>query len=54
MYIIVIQNKSKRTALMQACKNGHLAVVEYLVEKGAAIDMQDKVRNCKYVYVSGY
>ena len=39
-------------ALMHACKNGHLAIVQYLVLKCAATDVQDKVRNwCGYVVV---
>lgn len=29
------------TALHWACKRGHLAIVEYLIEKGADIDFQD-------------
>ena len=33
------------TALMQASYKGHLPVVEYLVEQGADISTQDKVRN---------
>ena len=30
------------TALLWAAKNGHLAVVEYLVEKGADIEIWDQ------------
>ena len=41
--IIVIQDG--RTALMFASDNGHLPVVEYLVQQGADINVQDKVRN---------
>ena len=33
------------TALMQASRYGHLPVVEYLVQQGADLHMQDKVRN---------
>ena len=33
------------TALMHASKEGHLPVVEYLVQQGAAIDIQNKVKN---------
>ena len=34
-----------QTALMYASQNGHLPVVQYLVQQGAVIDMKDKVRN---------
>ena len=34
-----------KTAIMLASDNGHLSVVEYLVQQGAAINIQDKVRN---------
>ena len=34
-----------RTALMYASIYGHLPVVEHLVQQGAAIDVQNKVRN---------
>ena len=33
------------TALMYASDRGHLPVVEYLVQQGADIHMQNKVRN---------
>ena len=33
------------TAVMRASMYGHLPVVEYLVQQGAAIDMQNNVRN---------
>ena len=33
------------TALMWASMYGHLSVVQYLVEQGADINTQDKVRN---------
>ena len=33
------------TALMHASQYGHLPVVEYLVQKGADINIQNKVRN---------
>ena len=32
------------TALFLACQNGHKAVVELLIQKGANINYQDKVR----------
>ena len=41
--IIVIQDG--RTALMYASHYGHLPVVEYLLQQGAAVDVQNKVRN---------
>ena len=34
-----------RTGLMLASIYGRLSVVEYLVQQGAAIDIQNKVRN---------
>ena len=43
LYIVVIQNR--RTALVKASSNGHLPVVEYLVNEGADINIQDYVRN---------
>ena len=43
MHIIVIQKGY--TALMYASEYGNLPVVQYLVNKGAVIDKQDKVRN---------
>ena len=33
------------TALMRASRSGYLSVVQYLVQQGAAINTQDKVRN---------
>ena len=41
--IIVIQDG--RTALMYASHYGYLPVVEYLLQQGAAVDVQNKVRN---------
>ena len=41
--IIVVQYGY--TAVMYASSNGHLPVVQYLVQQGADIHMQDKVRN---------
>ena len=32
------------TAMIDACKNGHKAVVELLVHKGANVNYQSKVR----------
>ena len=32
------------TAMIDACKNGHKAVVELLIHKGANVNYQDKVR----------
>ena len=43
LYIIVIQDG--RTALMLASMYDHLRVVQYLIQQGADIHMQDKVRN---------
>ena len=43
LYIIVIQDGD--TALIRASYNGRLPVVEYLVQQGADINTQDKVRN---------
>lgn len=43
IYFIYIQNKT--TALIYASEYGHLPVVKYLVNKGAAINAQDNVRN---------
>ena len=37
------------TALMHASEYGHLLVVQYLVQEGAVIDTQDKVRNNNYI-----
>ena len=34
-----------KTALMYASQYGHLPVVQYLVQQGAVIDTQNKVRN---------
>ena len=39
--------------LIQAATRGCLAVVEYLVEKGAALEAVDNVRNYQYNHVSG-
>ena len=33
------------TAVMHASQFGHLTIVQYLVEQGAAINAQDEVRN---------
>ena len=41
--IIVIQAGS--TALLYACRYGYHTVVEYLLQQGADIDIQDNVRN---------
>ena len=38
----VVQDGS--TALMFAAYNGHLPIVQYLAEQGAALDMVNKVR----------
>ena len=43
LYIIVIQ--AGRNALMHASNAGYLPVVQYLIQQGADIHMQDKVRN---------
>ena len=40
--IIVVQYGY--TAVMYASSNGHLPVVQYLVQQGADIHMQDKVK----------
>jgi ankyrin repeat protein len=32
------------TAVMVAARNGHLSVVEYLVDRGADIEAKDRVR----------
>ena len=45
--IIVIQDLW--TALIVASMYGHLPVVEYLVQQGAAINIQSKVRNNNYI-----
>ena len=37
--------QDETTALMSASDNGHLPVVQYLVQQGAAIDTQNRVRN---------
>ena len=37
--------QQRNTALMSASDNGHLPVVQYLVQQGAAIDTQNEVRN---------
>ena len=39
------------TALMLASMNGRLPVVEYLVQQGAAINTQNKVRNHNNYYL---
>ena len=36
---------------MYASRYGYLSVVEYLVQQGADIDMQDKVRNSNNYYL---
>ena len=41
MLYLVLQNGM--TALMGACKEGHLSVVEELVNRGADIDAKDDV-----------
>ena len=40
-----------RTGLMLASIGGHLPVVQYLVQQGADIDAQDKVRNNNDYYL---
>ena len=37
------------TALIRSAIKGHLPVVEYLVQQGAAIDIQSEVRNSDYI-----
>lgn len=32
-------------AIADACRNGHYGIVEYLLDKGAAMDVSDSVRN---------
>ena len=39
----VNENQSGWTALMRASDNGHKDVVKLLTDKGAKLDMQDKV-----------
>ena len=36
------------TALLYACRYGYHTIVEYLVQQGAQVNMQDKVRNKNY------
>ena len=48
-----IQNGN--TALMEACENGHTAVVKALVDNGAGIEKQSKVcalRNARHLCIS--
>ena len=48
MNIIVIQEGD--TALIKASKYGKLLIVKFLLEQGAAINVQDEVRNHHIVY----
>ena len=43
-----------RTALMIAIKSGEEEVVQLLIERGAALDVQDKVCNSLIVYFLFY
>ena len=38
-----MQNKLGFTALMNACQNGHTAVADVLIEKGAMVEYHSKV-----------
>jgi len=40
---IDVQNKTGQTALLLAARNGNLAVTEYLVSRGANLNIQNKV-----------
>ena len=51
-YICVV--KSANTALMWAASNGHLPIVQYLAEQGAALDMADNVRAGEDIYAVLY
>ena len=38
-----VQNEEGRTALIGACRNGHIDTARVLLDHGAIIDFQDKV-----------
>lgn len=38
-----VETKSKRSPLHIACKHGHLALVEYFLERGAEVDARDRL-----------
>ena len=37
-----------QTLLFFACKEGHTDIAELLIENGASMDVEDKVRCCLY------
>ena len=53
MYFFDLQTEYDETALRLAAENGHLNVVRFLKEGGAAIDTQDKV-GCPTIFVGAY
>ena len=45
-----MQNEYGETALIVACGEGHVATAALLIEKGATVDYQNKVRLLYYVH----
>ena len=45
-----MQNEYGNTALLGACGEGHVTTAALLIEKGATVDYQNKVRLLYYVY----
>ena len=42
--VLFMQDEYGDTALMGACKQGHVTIAALLIEKGATVDYQNKVR----------